>query len=38
MVSVDIEGAEGIAGGVLVELGVDLEQARQQTIQALWKD
>jgi excisionase family DNA binding protein len=31
------EGKEGIAGGVLVDLGVDLEQVREQTIQAVWK-
>jgi len=30
------EGKEGIAGSVLVELGVDLNQARQQTIQEVW--
>jgi len=30
------EGKEGIAGGVLVELGIDLEQVRGQTIQAAW--
>ncbi len=31
------EGPAGMAGGVLVDLGVDLEQARGQIVQAVWK-